>query len=114
MDDRGDELFITDSRSCARAGRHVLSGLARAVYLACEAAPRRARLAHVLDRDFGLEASDDELAEVVGPLLRDRLVLEIDERLVSLALPAQVPAYPDYTQFPGGYVSAGRPDAESR
>jgi ribosomal peptide maturation radical SAM protein 1 len=117
MDDRGDDLVITDTRSCARSGRHVLSGLARAVYLACDAAPRRARLPAVLDRDFGRPASDAELAEITGPLLADRLVLELDGRLVSLALPGPVPAYPGYAQFPGGHVTAGpraRPDAESR
>jgi ribosomal peptide maturation radical SAM protein 1 len=114
MEDHGDELAITDSRTCARSGRHVLSGLARAVYLACDAAPRRDRLERLLDRDFGLETTGDELADVVDALLGDRLVLELDGRLVSLALPARVPAYPDYTQFPGGHVSASRPDAESR
>jgi len=114
MDDYGDDLVITDTRTCARSGRHVLSGLARAIYLACDAAPRRDRLPAVLERDFGLSAGEDELAEITGPLLADRLVLELDGRLVSLALPSPVPAYPDYTQFPGGYVTAGRPDAESR
>lgn len=72
------------------------------------------------ERDFGLPTSDEELAEITAALIRDRLVLELDGRLVSLALPGPVPAYPGYTQFPGGYVTAGRrgrrgrPDAESR
>jgi ribosomal peptide maturation radical SAM protein 1 len=120
MEDYGDKLAITDSRSCARSGRHLLAGLARAVYLACDAAPRRDQLAAILARDYGVGAAADHVDDVVDALLVDRLVLGIDGRVVSLALPARVPAYPDYTQFPGGYVSASRggtpsrPDAESR
>jgi ribosomal peptide maturation radical SAM protein 1 len=123
MEDYGDKIAITDTRTCARSGRHLLAGLARAVYLACDAAPRRDKLAAVLARDFGVGAAADHVDDVVNALLADRLVLEIDGRVVSLALPSRVPAYPDYTQFPGGYVSAvsaarpsapSRPDAESR
>jgi ribosomal peptide maturation radical SAM protein 1 len=114
VEDDGAELTITDTRTCARTARHRLSGLARAVYLACDKAPRQDRLASVLSRDAGLTAAPGELDDLIKALTADRLVLPIDGRLIALALPAQVPAYPDYTQFPGGYVSAGRPDAESR
>ncbi len=108
-DDQSDRLCLTDTRSCAVRPRHVLDGLAREVYLACDRAPRRARLAQTVGSD------EDQVAGVVARLLADRLVLEIDGRVVALALPESGAAGPpDHTQFPGGHVFAGRPDAESR
>ena len=114
MADQGDHIDLTDSRSCARQPRHMLAGLAREVYLACDSAPRRARLAKTV-RARTPAATEDQVADIVGQLLADRLVLELDGRLIALALPVtDAPAPPDYTQFPGGHVFAGRPDAESR
>lgn len=112
MADEGDHIQLTDTRGCATQSRHVLAGLAREVYLACDAAPRRARLAKILP-----EATEEQLAAVTAKLLADRLVIEMDGRLIALALPASgAAATPDHTQFPGGHVfaGAGRPDAESR
>ena len=115
MEDRGDELVITDTRSCARSGRHVLAGLARAVYLACDTAPRQDRLAAKVARDFGLTPAPGQIEAVVATLRADRLILDLDGKFISLALTGSVPAYPDATQFPGGHVCAAiRPDAESR
>jgi hypothetical protein len=64
---------------------------------------------------------------VVRKLLDDRLVLAMDDRLVSLVLRGPVPdRIPDYSEFPGGGLvataasggllatAAGKPDAESR
>jgi ribosomal peptide maturation radical SAM protein 1 len=110
----GRVLAITDTRACATARRHVLSGLSRAVCLACDDAPRAAGLPAVLERDFGLTPARSQLDAVVARLLCDRLVLALDGRLVGLALPASLPPYPDASQFPGGHVSAGLVDAESR
>ena len=115
MEDRGDELVITDTRSCARSGRHVLTGLARAVYLACDIAPRQDRLAEKVARDFGLTPAPGQIEAVVATLRADRLILDLDGKFISLALTGSVPAYPDATQFPGGHVCAAiRLDAESR
>ena len=114
MADQGNHIDLTDTRSCARLPRHTLAGLAREVYLACDRAPRRARLAEKV-RATAPAVTEGEVADIVTRLLADRLVLELDGRLISLAVPAAgAPAPPDYTQFPGGHVFAGRPDAESR
>jgi magnesium-protoporphyrin IX monomethyl ester (oxidative) cyclase len=111
MDDQGDHIQLTDTRGCATQPRHVLAGLAREVYLACDAAPRRARLAQAVP-----SATDEQLAAVTGQLLADHLVIEMDGRLIALAVPTSGAATPDHTQFPGGHVfaGAGRPDAASR
>jgi ribosomal peptide maturation radical SAM protein 1 len=128
MDDHGDHLKLTDTRGCATQPSHLLAGLAREVYLACDAAPRRSRLAGILPG-----ARQEHLAAVTAQLIADRLVIDIDGRLIALALPISGPvsgpmsgpasgpasgatATPDHTQFPGGhvYAAASRPDAESR
>jgi radical SAM superfamily enzyme YgiQ (UPF0313 family) len=127
LEDRAGVLEITDTRACARTPRQLLTGLARAVLLACDNAPRPARLAELVRRDDGLTASQDEIDAVVRKLLDDRLVLAMDERLVSLVLRGPVPdRIPDYSEFPGGGLvataarggllatAAGKPDAESR
>ncbi len=114
LEDQGRHIDLTDTRSCARLPRHTLAGLAREVYLACDSAPRRARLAEKV-RVKAPAATEDEVADIAARLVADRLVLELDGRLIALAVPVTgAPAPPDYTQFPGGHVFAGRPDAESR
>ena len=114
--DRAGVLEITDTRACARTSRQLLTGLSRAVLLACDSAPRPARLAEIVGRDAGITASQDEIDAVVRKLRDDRLVLSMDDRLVGLVLHGPVPDHiPDYSEFPGGGLVAGpRPDAESR
>jgi ribosomal peptide maturation radical SAM protein 1 len=114
--DRAGVLEITDTRACARTSRQLLTGLSRAVLLACDSAPRPARIAEIVGRDAGITASQDEIDAVVRKLRDDRLVLSMDDRLVGLVLHGPVPDHiPDYSEFPGGGLVAGsRPDAESR
>ncbi|NJP88761.1 RiPP maturation radical SAM protein 1 [Nonomuraea sp. FMUSA5-5] len=104
--DRDGVLDIMDSRGCARRWRTTLSGLARAVYLAADAAPRADRIADAVNRDLDVRASEDEVRAVVDELVADRLVLPIDGRLVALAVKGDLPALPQHTEFPGGHVSA--------
>jgi hypothetical protein len=116
MEDRAGVLEITDTRACARTPRQLLTGLSRAVLLACDSAPRPARLAGILSHQAGITAGQDEIDAVVRRLRDDRLVLSMDDRLVGLVLHSPVPdRIPDYSEFPGGgLVAAGKPDAESR
>ena len=104
LEDLKDQILINDSRSCARASQHVLAGLAREVYLACDAAPRRDRLARTVG------ATEGQIDEIASRLIADRLALEVDGRLVALALSEPVRPLPAVTEFPGGHVFA----AESR
>lgn len=104
MTDRDGELRIVDSRSCAVTPRQKLRGLARAVALACDGAPRVEQLAAVVRRDHDPAADDDAVAEVLEGLLADKLVLRIDGRLVGLAIKDTIPALPNGTRFPGGHV----------
>lgn len=82
----GDALVVRDTRTCAVAAQHTLHGPARRVLEACEDAPIRRRLYETLDDTQ--EAIDTALAQ----LQRDKLVMEIDGRLLSLVL--NVPVVP--------------------
>jgi ribosomal peptide maturation radical SAM protein 1 len=104
MTDRDGVLRITDTRSCARVPRQELTGLARAVYLACDGGPRQGRLGEIVAREHGLAAAADEIDRVVDGLLADRLILAIDGRLLSLALRTPVAPLLAPDQFPGGHV----------
>jgi ribosomal peptide maturation radical SAM protein 1 len=107
MEDHDGVLEITDTRSCARAPSTVLTGLARAVCLACDTAPRPGNLGQIIGRDFGITATDDEIDAVVSRLLADRFVLAIDGRLVGVILQGRPPAVPGDDQFPGGSIVVG-------
>ncbi|HEV7507933.1 MAG TPA: RiPP maturation radical SAM C-methyltransferase [Thermoanaerobaculia bacterium] len=100
--DDGAVLVFEDSRSCALEWRCEISGAAREVYLACDEAPVEERLGSALAGRLGREES--EIAAAAEDLLRRRLLLRIDRRLVSLALRGPLAAMPGWREFPGGMV----------
>jgi ribosomal peptide maturation radical SAM protein 1 len=102
--DDGAVLVFEDSRNCAVEGRCEISGLARQVYLACDEAPVEERLGPALAGREGRPES--EIAAAVEDLLRRRLLLRIDRRLVALALRGPLGIMPALTEFPGGMVDA--------
>jgi ribosomal peptide maturation radical SAM protein 1 len=111
MQDRDGKLSIIDSRDCATTQHRMLTGVIRAVCLACDAAPRSDKIAERVRTDFGLDASDGAVEEACQQLIADGLVLPIDDRLVGLALQGTLPPVPDYYNFPGGSVNEFSPDS---
>lgn len=91
VEEDGDALRITDTRSCAVESTHLLTGAEKEVYLACEDAPLEERLE----------------AAAAAELRRRRLVLAVDRRLVSLGVRGPLPPLPDLREFPGGLVEEG-------
>jgi len=104
LSDRGDRLEILDTRSCASERWHYLAGPLRSLYLLGDGAPRLERIRYLLERDFALRVSDKEVEGMREELRRRRLVLELDGRLVSLAIPGEQPALPSHRDFPGGRI----------
>lgn len=104
MTDSDGVLDVVDTRACAAKGFHSLTGPARAVLLACDASPRPEKLGETLRSDHGVTASDEEVAAVVEQLVRDRLILPIDGRLVGLAVRGTGAAKPGSREFPGGQL----------
>jgi hypothetical protein len=107
MDDDGVGVTVLDSRGCAVDSLARLVGVERAVLLACDRAPARGRLPELT----GLAGAAVEAA--VEELVRRRLVLEIDGRLVALPIAGNAPLLPELREFPGGFArDAPRPASE--
>jgi len=104
MTDRDGELDVVDTRACATKALRTLTGLDRAVLLACDSAPRPERLAATVRREHAVTATDAQVADAVEQFIRDRLVLPIDGRLVGLAVSGAGTPIPAQDEFPGGAV----------
>ncbi len=79
--DRGDGvLIVTDTRPCATAFQHRLTGLERAVLLACDAGQTLGKLAE------RTQTSPTQVRHALDRLLADRLAVCLDGRYLSLAL----------------------------
>ncbi|MEU0407375.1 RiPP maturation radical SAM C-methyltransferase [Streptomyces griseorubiginosus] len=105
--DSGERVTILDTRGCAVRRRTVLTGLDRAVLLACDNAPRPAGLPGILARDHGIEATEEAVTAATDRLVADRLVLPIDGRLLGLPVRGAIPPLPPTARFPGGHVLTG-------
>lgn len=105
LDDDGETLDLIDTRGCAAELRTRLRSLERAIVLACDQAPRADRLDAVLAKDFGLAPAEDALRAAVADLMRRHVLLEIDQRLVTLAIRGSLPSLPGRDEFPGGFVT---------
>ena len=105
LQDDGEVLEILDSRSCAEEFRTTFTGLARAVCLACDQAPLADRLQGILKKNYNLDASLEEIEAVTEHLLRRKLLMAIDGRLITLAVAGTLPELPSRKDFPGGFVN---------
>jgi ribosomal peptide maturation radical SAM protein 1 len=102
MTDQDGVLDVVDTRSCATETFRTLRDLDRAVLLACDNAPRPDRLPELVERDYGIRAEAAEVAETVARLVRDGLILRMDDRLVGLAMQGAGAPMPSENTFPGG------------
>jgi magnesium-protoporphyrin IX monomethyl ester (oxidative) cyclase len=96
--DEGQALLIRDTRRCAPAPQVRLTGLERAVYLACE--------------DGLPEGKLDAAAAVAAERLEQaRLILRLDGRLLALGLRGPLPKLPRQRSLPLGGVRVSRDGA---
>lgn len=100
MVDSGTHLTLTDTRPCAVDRQFTLSGLAYTIYKACDQALTPQALVQAL-RPSGCSWADIE--PVVAELCRRKLLLALNDRLLSLAV--KEPAQPLLTDHPGGEVN---------
>lgn len=87
-------LIITDTRPCATAWQHRLTGLDRALYLWCDAGKTIDQLCTLAANTFlpGWGTADAAAVErSLNRLLADRLMVRLDHRFVSLAV-GELPA----------------------
>jgi ribosomal peptide maturation radical SAM protein 1 len=103
VEEDGEALRFLDSRRVATEPAFLLEGAERDLYLACEASPLRRGLAV----RAGLEAESAEKALLA--LRRRGVVLELDGRVVPLALRGSVPSLPGRRDYPGGHLLGDLP-----
>jgi ribosomal peptide maturation radical SAM protein 1 len=105
MQDDGETLEVLDSRSCASAFRNSFTGISRAILLACDQAPAADWLPGILAKDYNFTATPEEIETSIQDLRRRKLLIEIDGRVITLAISGDIPELPSRKDFPGGFVN---------
>ena len=101
MTRQGDMLVIADTRKIAVSGMHLLEGLNRQILLACDQAPLKNRLL----RDFERKGFDhSEIEESIQNLVHNKLVMALDNRMISLVLEAPCLPYVSWEEQAIGWV----------
>ena len=80
---RQNSLIILDTRPCARRFLHRLTGLPRKVYECCD----KATALNGIVESVGPNVSAEEVASVLHSLIDDKLMLGVNGRYLSLAIP---------------------------
>jgi ribosomal peptide maturation radical SAM protein 1 len=77
-----DKITLTDTRAIATQASHQLTGLAAKIYMQCDSAQTLKNL----HRQLGVETSEAEIKEVLDACLADKLMVEMDDHYLSLAV----------------------------
>ena len=96
-----EQLVIEDTRPVAVASCHIYSGLKKDIYLEADKAPEKDSLVS----NFVLKGfPEKEIESVFEELTSEKTAIEIDGRLMALAVRAPVPELPTALEYPGGVV----------
>lgn len=107
-EDDGVSLQLRDTRPCAVREKLSLEGLAYRVYVECDRVLSDRQLVNTLNRKYGLELSWEEVNPVVEQLCRQKILLSLNGKLLSLAIREPVPSLMAVREQPGGYVDVQR------
>ena len=110
MSDRGEAIEITDSRPCAVDPSYTLAGLSAAVYRHCEEAKPLESLHLCAGAWNGFDCSPEHLTRVFEELRARKLILELNGRILGLAVREQVSPMPELWEFPFGYANPPVPE----
>ena len=95
---------ITDTRPCAVQSEHVLLGLEREIYQACDRALSSDELETELEKSTGKASPPEQIEAVLKSLTQRKLMLNLHGRHLSLALRRPVPALPTPKESPAGHL----------
>jgi ribosomal peptide maturation radical SAM protein 1 len=89
--DREDGMLIlNDTRPCATVFQRRLAGLERAIYLFCDTGRSLAKIVeHVAEIDAAAAADETKLRRTLQSWVDDRIMVDLDDRYLSLALRAE-------------------------
>jgi len=96
-------ISIRDTRPAAVQPAFILEGLDREVYLRCDEAQRKGPLKTALEEQ-GHRKTDVESA--IRQLVEQKLMVELDGRLLALAVEEPIPDLPKKIDYPGGELLA--------
>jgi ribosomal peptide maturation radical SAM protein 1 len=108
MQEQGDALIITYTRPWAVAAEIILEGVARTIYIACDAALTADLLIAHLQDTLNRDVSWEDIQPIVEQLLAQKILLRLDDRFLSLAVPAPYPKMLTHDDYPGGLVMIPR------
>jgi len=98
----GSEIIIEDTRPCAVEKHYSLTGLIAEIYRICDKAPTFDGLKKMLKKDLKLAQADIEAG--IDYLVRKKLLLQLKDRLISLAVEPAVDGFPPLDDCPAGLV----------
>lgn len=104
MSDHGDRITVSDTRPCATERLLSLEGLAYWVYKACDRALTPRELVKALRTQSGLDVSWDDVQPIAAQLWERKILVDLNGRLLSLAVKEPCLPLPAPSEFPGGYV----------
>jgi ribosomal peptide maturation radical SAM protein 1 len=95
----GKSIHIKDTRPMASEATYKLTGMSKDIYLSCD---NPCRLKELKKKIVGNRNNACEFEETMDFLMRKRLVLLADGRVMALALKEPVPTLPKINEWPGG------------
>ncbi|MFX0198323.1 MAG: RiPP maturation radical SAM C-methyltransferase [Candidatus Hodarchaeota archaeon] len=84
---KDDLLIVCDFRPGAKESIIPLSGIQRRLYEACDKIRSHLYLQKMLISESGCEINNEDLDAVLAPLINHQLLLEMDRKYLSLAIP---------------------------
>ncbi|MCL1972444.1 MAG: RiPP maturation radical SAM C-methyltransferase [Endomicrobia bacterium] len=104
MVDNGNSIDIIDTRKSSCKKNFSIKGLSRYIYLLCDKAPLKESLSSLLKEQFHFEAKPKDVNECIDMLKENNLIIEIDERIISLAVQGEAMELPTWDETPFGIV----------
>lgn len=98
-----DRARLFDTRPCAIAEETILEGLSYQVYTCCDDGPSQRQLVTKLKKTFDFTGTWEDLQPIVEELRSRRVLLQVGDKLLSLALREPVPPLPPLSEHPGGH-----------
>ncbi len=108
VEDSGEDLHITDTRSCRVQESWILEGIDTAVYRVCNQALTCREIQRALVTHYEIQCSLDEIESRIQVLSAARLVLRLNAKVLSLAVQSPITPLPDLKDHPAGYVNIHR------
>lgn len=104
MNDSGSLITIYDSRPCATESLLFLEGLAYWVYKVCDRALTYREVVSEINKKLDVPVSWDEIFPIVSELRERKILLDIDGRLLSLAVKGSCSPFLPVSELPAGYI----------